>query len=113
MICAIIIASHMGGSIADFTATARWAEQSGCQVRIDGACASACVVLSGVGCVTPSARLGFHAPTGTDHPDHWAQHMAEHMPPAMGRWYMSGPAQARDVVWINAASAVQLGARPC
>lgn len=119
MLCALIIAAHMGGSISDTTATARWVERSGCSVTISGQCASACVMLLRSGCVTPTARLGFHGPTRNGKPligndrAFWAEKMASHMPDVMARWYVAGPAHSARLTWINAKQAVGMGARKC
>jgi hypothetical protein len=119
MLCALIIATHMGGSISDATAVARWADKSGCIVRIEGQCASACVMLVKLGCVTPSAMLGFHAPTRNGMPlvgsdrAFWAQRMASHMPAAMARWYLAGPAYKAGLTWLDARNAIIMGAKPC
>lgn len=119
MICAIIIAANLGGSVSDTAAVIRWAEAARCEVQITGDCASACVMLLRAGCIGPKARLGFHAPTrdgrtlrGADRAA-WVQRMASHMPKAMARWYVEGPAHGGGVVWISAADAVALGARRC
>jgi hypothetical protein len=64
--CVLTIAVHMGGSIPDHQALVRWVERSGCEIRIEGDCASACTMLLQVGCVAPGARLGFHRARGDD-----------------------------------------------
>lgn len=113
MICALIIAAHMGGSISDHEALVRWVERSGCDVRIEGQCASACTMLLAVGCVTPGARLGFHRPEASSHLAEWTRRMARLLPPRLARWYLDGPAASRAVVWITGAEAIRLGARRC
>ena len=119
MICALVIAAHMGGSIADAEAVARWAQASRCEVRIEGTCASSCTMLLSVGCVMPDARLGFHAPTaGGQRMDEvqraaWAGRMAAALPPRLAGWYLTGPAYSRAPVWISGAEAIKAGARRC
>jgi hypothetical protein len=119
MICAIIIAAHAGGSITDAAAVVRWAADARCEVRIEGVCASSCAMLLAVGCVTPGARIGFHAPNrmGTPLPEReralWAARMAAYMPPAIGQWYVTGPARQADPVWITGETAIKAGARAC
>jgi hypothetical protein len=61
----IDVADDHGGSVADYDA--RWATHAleGANVRVVGACQSACTVLLGHIprariCVTPEARFGFH-----------------------------------------------------
>ena len=103
MLCAMFVAAHMGRSIADTTVVARWVKVSECAVRIDGDCASACVILLCTGRVMPGARL-FYAPIkigGGTLPAaerlNWSKLMAQYMPPRMGRWFMAGPAHETAV----------------
>lgn len=110
--CVLTIIAHMGGSIPDHQALVRWADRSGCEVRIEGDCASACTMLLEVGCVAPGARLGFHRAKGDD-PAFWTARMAAALPEPMRAWYLAGPANSRRVVWITAAEAIKMGAKSC
>lgn len=110
--CVLTIIAHMGGSIPDHQAVVRWAERSGCEVRIEGDCASACTMLLEVGCVTPAARLGFHRAKADD-PEFWTQRMAAPLPPRLREWFLAGPAHSRRVVWISGAEAIAMGATAC
>jgi hypothetical protein len=63
---AVRIASDPGGQIGPYMAKLDALRNSGQSVIIDGACLSACTMVLGVIprdrlCVTPRARLGFHA----------------------------------------------------
>ena len=63
---AIRIGDDMGGRLGDYILRYSNAGQSGEEVIIDGRCYSACTTVIGLVppkriCVTPRARLGFHA----------------------------------------------------
>jgi hypothetical protein len=111
--CILAITMHMGGSISDHAAAVRVMERAGCMAVIEGKCASACTMFLKVGCVTPGARLGFHAPTGTSNPARFARIMAEYLPPRLARWYLAGPWKSDIPVWITGTEAIRLGARRC
>lgn len=85
MICTLIIAAHMGGSVPQHQMLVAWAERSGCEVRIEGDCASICTMLLRVACITPEARLGFPRPKAINSQDErdWAWRMAQYLPKRM------------------------------
>lgn len=63
---ALRISHDAGGQIGPYMATYASLRSSGEQIVIDGPCLSACTMLLGIIpreniCVTPRARLGFHA----------------------------------------------------
>jgi len=69
---AIRIEDDLGGSLGDYILRYSNVSQSGEKVIIDGRCYSACTTLIGLVpsksiCVTPRARLGFHAALTRNH----------------------------------------------
>jgi hypothetical protein len=117
MICAAVIAASMGGPILQWRDRADACE--GQTPRIESTCASACTMMLAVACVTPEARLGFHAPNWHGLPlseperAHWAKMMAAYLPPVLANWYLDGPAHNASFVWITGAEAVKHGAKAC
>lgn len=118
--CALMIALHPGGLVADTAAMVRALSAADCAVVIDGDCASACTMLLAVpgACVTPDARLTFHGPRARDGSalppeaaDHWAEVMAAHYPPALRDWFMVEGRHTTTT--ITGAEAIRLGARAC
>ncbi len=109
------IRNDMGGSVAKYTLRANLAALRGDTVVIDGPCGSACVLYLRAGLTTPNATLGFHSPNGGTKAQRQEARktLARHMPPAMGAWYLAGPAKYDAPVWLTADQAVALGAKPC
>lgn len=111
--------SPFGGGIERMAAHVRSVAATGDTVDIDGICLSTCTMQLAVGCVGPTALLGFHAPSwgGKAMTEAervaWAEIIAAHYPPAIRDWYLAGPAHRRAVTTLNARQAVAMGAVAC
>lgn len=110
-----VIRNDGGGDVREYTLRANLAVLKGKTIVIDGWCASACVMYLRAGCVTPRARLGFHSPYGGTKAARQAarETLADHMPKAMGAWYLAGSARHSAAVVLTAGQAVAMGARAC
>jgi hypothetical protein len=118
--CALIVAMHPGGLVADHAAAVRVLSAAGCEVRLEGDCRSACTMLLAVpgACVTPAALLTFHAPRARDGSplaptaaDHWVAEIARHYPPALRRWFLD---EGRyQTATITGATLIALGVPAC
>jgi len=105
-----------GGDVGRMARHVQAVADAGDIVRIDERCASSCTLQLLVGCVTPDARLGFHAPHVIEGPataELWARLIAAHYPPQMAQWYLDGPAGRAWMTWIDGRQAVAMGATPC
>ena len=109
----------LGGDIVLRASRIAAMQQTGQEVRITGTCASACTMQLAIGCVTPSARLGFHAPRGVGRKltekerQRWAAIIAGYYPDGLAAWYLTGPAFDRRATWISGADAIRMGAKEC
>lgn len=84
--------------------------------RIDGLCASACTVYLATACVTPRARLMFHAAARNGRIDQRATRaMAAMYPAPLRAWFMANAAHVSGwrFVELSGAQAVGLGVRGC
>lgn len=118
--CALLVAFHPGGLVADTAAMVRALSAADCAVVIDGDCASACTMLLAVpgACVMPDARLTFHGPAGQNGAplplaafDHWSTVMARHYPPSIAAWFMVEGRWGEFT--ITGAEAIRAGAQGC
>lgn len=86
--------------------------------RIDGVCASACTIYLARACVTPRARVMFHAAfderTGRIDAD-MTLRMSKFYTPDLRKWFMANAAHLSglDYVELSGAQAIALGARGC
>ena len=99
-----VVENDPGGSLNDRLSMLE--ELDGRQVEIAGDCASACTLFLSLEnvCLRPNARLHFHGPTASQalflpimehRPDlnhRNIELMAQHYPPAISDWFLSGPA---------------------
>jgi len=117
-----IIRRDDGGEIDVYARKIEAMALMGERVAIVGECASACTMYLAVGCVAPTAKLGFHGPQSGMYgialpPDEHARYvkiMARHYPPAIAAWFVKGPSRkVLGLTWISAADAVKMGATPC
>lgn len=111
-----VIRNDAGGSVSRYLMDATAASAFGQPIKIDGWCASACTLYLGspYTCVTPRAKLAFHAPRGgsAQQNRHAAQVMAGKLPPAVGRWYMQNAAHltGKNYQMLTAKQLVRMGA---
>ncbi|MBS8228169.1 hypothetical protein [Vannielia litorea] len=116
----LIIKNDSGGFINQYAR--KIAAHTG-PVRIIGTCQSACTMWLAKACVTPKARLMFHAPRHAlkgnrvrvqDHVAGVAL-IARHYPPRLERWYRREfikPGNTRKI-WMGYPALIAHGARPC
>ena len=87
-------------------------------VVISGFCASACTLHLAAPqvCIGRGATLGFHGPSGAGRwRDYYVTVIADHYPPKLAEWYLSGPAdlQSYELAILNADQAAALGVQVC
>lgn len=110
-----VIRNDAGGNVNRYLMDASAASAFGQQIKIDGWCASACTLYLGspYTCVTPRAKLAFHAPRGgsAQQNRHAAQVMAGKLPPVVGRWYMQNAAHltGQNYQMLTAKQLVRMG----
>lgn len=104
-----------GGNVGDYL---RWYERlnaSGIQVRVIGACISACtLVLSlpkSASCITVGARLGFHLASvnGLPDPDMTKQLGAAFYPPAVVKWIEEHGPLVQAPIYMTGEELINLG----
>ncbi|PRY78057.1 hypothetical protein CLV80_10419 [Yoonia maritima] len=105
-----------GGNVNEYLVDLSFAILSGEKIQIDGWCASACTLYlaSTETCVTPNARLGFHAPRGgTDAENKEAARViAARLPATLSAWYLKYGAEldGNRFVALTGAQIVDMGA---
>ncbi len=110
------IRNDAGGVVNDYIIRANLAVLRGDRLRIDGWCASACTAYLGNPntCVTPSARFGFHGPSGGSPAENRraAQTLARHLPAVLRDWYLTkaAPLQGHAHIAISGKELVRIGA---
>lgn len=110
-----VIRNDGGGNVNRYLMDANAARAFGQQIKIDGWCASACTLYLGspYTCVTPRAKLAFHAPRGGSAQQNHraAQVMAGKLPPSVGRWYMQNAAHltGQNFQTLTAKQLVRMG----
>lgn len=111
-----VIRNDAGGNVNRYLMDSNIASAFAQKITIDGWCASACTLYLGspYTCVTPRAKLAFHAPRGgtAQQNRHAAQVMAGKLPPSVGRWYMQNAAHltGQNYQMLTANQLVRMGA---
>lgn len=118
------IADDPGGEVASYLHKYQQIRDSGQHVVIDGACLSACTLLTGVIprdriCVTPRAMLGFHAASYYDDvsrelvPTRAGTRLVMNLyPPAIRRWILSHGGLTPHLIQLRGRALAALY-RPC
>lgn len=111
-----VIQNDPGGVVREYLIEVNMATLRGDVIRIEGWCASACTLFLSVpnSCVTPQARLAFHAPAGgtRSQNDEVAHYIAAQLPGEVGRWYLRNAAHLTggDHATLSGVQLVQMGA---
>ena len=119
-----VIRYDMGGDVEQRIRQVEKLRAVGTEVRIEGACVSACTLYLGLpnSCVTAKAQLGFHGPRtripGLPLPredfDRISSIMATYSPGQIRSWYMSEARMITESYYtISGAQAVEMGAHLC
>lgn len=112
---AMVIAYDPGGMISDYV---RWFDrvrQAGVEVRIDGACISACTLVLSLPpadvCVTERGRFGFHLASvdGVADPETTKEIAAAFYPPAVLDWIEKHGPLVEAPIYLSGHDAIELG----
>lgn len=123
ILLAFLIASCVdpGGSLVEYDRRVADLRRAGQGKAITSVCLSACTMYLSIACVSPGARLGFHAPQrkgGLTRAEKrsWAEFTARHYPDSLRRWYLApdGPWQRDSMTYLSGSQLIELhGIREC
>jgi hypothetical protein len=119
-LCVVALAGvHPGGDVQEHVRAMLQADARGCAVRIEGVCASACTVFLGARdvCVSPGARLMFHAPTvvrgDPEMRAFFVDYLSAWYPEPLRSWFRGHVADSGRDHWVSGAELIRHGVREC
>lgn len=121
---ALTVSNDMGGPIYARLDTIAALRAADTPVRITGTCASSCTLYLGLPktCVSPSATVGFHGPSGSKglravplaEYNALVETMASHYPTPLATWFKQDAAyKMDDVSWLTGQQLISMGVRSC
>lgn len=116
----IRITDDNGGLVDDYIRFYERLRLSRVQVRIEGACISACTIVLSLPksqvCITPEARLGFHlahnVATNAPMPEATDDMIREYYPSIVQRWIKEHGPLKSSVTYMTGEEAISLGVLP-
>lgn len=119
----LVVRSDRGGSLEERMVEIEQIRKTDRRVKILGKCYSACTLYLSLNavCISPRARLGFHAPStrleGIPLPyedfQYWSQRMADSYREPLRTWYLEVARFRKDLLFVDGKTLIRLGYSKC